>query len=385
MFSAGFMDEVEKVAFSRPAGGTLIGGALGAGLGMLGGHFGVKHNPKWKSSTKAQRAAMQKRERIIGGITTGIVGAILGNRVGLAMDDLEEGRRAWARFDEDVRRRAQERTRSYEDARRRTGDFNQWEDDLGREWEDLFGGLGGRSRSAGFGRASRQAAGEWPQWLPKSVSTKAEARRVFHVKARESHPDLAKSPADVPLRTAALQRLNDEWEKAQRHPDFSKLAFWRYPAPMSNTMFGRGFADQIVKGASSGCMPISDDDQWSDRFKGTPLYEQALQLEEQELTGRLQMDQRRLQQDQQRMSEEGSWREESLQRDQFRLQRKQMELTLVRMKHQAEQQSSAEGWQDLDSVGMKPPVQAAPQPGPPQGAPQGAPPQPQPGAAQAQR
>lgn len=51
----------------------------------------------------------------------------------------------------------------------------------------------------------------------RDVSTKADAKAAFRRAAREKHPDIGGS-------TAAMQELNDQWEKAQAHPAYAKFA-----------------------------------------------------------------------------------------------------------------------------------------------------------------
>jgi hypothetical protein len=52
-------------------------------------------------------------------------------------------------------------------------------------------------------------------WL-RDATSQAEAKAMFRQRARAMHPDVGGS-------TAAMQRLNEEWEQAQVHPSFSRL------------------------------------------------------------------------------------------------------------------------------------------------------------------
>lgn len=75
-----------------------------------------------------------------------------------------------------------------------------------------------------------------------------------------------------------------------------------------------------------GCSPGGYDSstQWLDRFKDTPLFEQAIELEKQELEVRMLNDQRR-------QEEQASWRETDAKRDQLSIQRKLLELQLAEL------------------------------------------------------
>jgi len=117
--------------------------------------------------------------------------------------------------------------------------------------------------------------------------------------------------------------------------------------------FTTGFADELVKLSSYGCVPIGMDGDscWADRFKGTPLYEQALELEEQQAEADLQMEQRRAAEAEQRAQTEPSYMAEERTRAQFRIGRKQLELQLARMQRGAAGEQAADGWTDLDYAG----------------------------------
>lgn len=55
-----------------------------------------------------------------------------------------------------------------------------------------------------------------PEWL-KGVKTKAEAKAKYRDMAKQHHPDRGGD-------TRKMQDINSEWDKFQKHPDFSKLS-----------------------------------------------------------------------------------------------------------------------------------------------------------------
>lgn len=124
-----------------------------------------------------------------------------------------------------------------------------------------------------------------------------------------------------------------------------------------NTVFAECFADELEKVAcameSSGGAPEA----WSDRFKGTPLQQAAINLELQQATSDMQFDEMEAQQREQEEAEQAQraqrpsvWRQRSIANDKFRIARKQMERQLLVAKLQQQQSDQDEGWQDLDQV-----------------------------------
>lgn len=130
-----------------------------------------------------------------------------------------------------------------------------------------------------------------------------------------------------------------------------------------NSVFAECFADELVKVA---CGPMSvdggGDSLWSDRFKGTPMQQAAVNLELQQATSDMQFDEMEAQKRERDRQEGNVWDQRSAANDKFRVARKQMERQLLVDKLQQQQGDQEEGWQDLDQV------QKSPQPGrlPPQ-------------------
>ena len=124
-----------------------------------------------------------------------------------------------------------------------------------------------------------------------------------------------------------------------------------------NSVFAECFADELVKVA---CGPMSVDggsDTWSDKFKGTPMQQAAVNLELQQATSDMQFDEMEAQKRERDRQEGNIWDQRSAATDKFRVAKKQMERQLLVSKLQQQQTDQDEGWQDLDGV------EKAPQPG----------------------
>lgn len=125
-----------------------------------------------------------------------------------------------------------------------------------------------------------------------------------------------------------------------------------------NSVFAECFADELEK-VSCGPMSVGDSgpDAWSDKFKGSPLQQSAINLELQQATSDMQFDEMQAQRDERNRQEGDIWQQRNAANDKFRIARKQMERQLLVGKLQQQQSDQDDGWQDLDQV------QKSPQPG----------------------
>jgi len=89
---------------------------------------------------------------------------------------------------------------------------------------------------------------------------------------------------------------------------------------------------------------------WLDRFKDTPLFEEALEIEKQELENRMADQQRR-------QEEQANWQARDSARDELCIRRKMLELQLAELE-------SGGGEQEMPEEAMEAPTEAAPEQGP---------------------
>lgn len=104
------------------------------------------------------------------------------------------------------------------------------------------------------------------------------------------------------------------------------------------------------------------DDKWLEKYKGTPLMEQAIGLEQQSL-------EQEMQRKEQNQARQEMYREEDAQRDQISIQKKMLDLDLAK----AESGMMSGGPEEGGPPGA-PPMGGPPPPGPPPGLPPGPPP-----------
>lgn len=125
-----------------------------------------------------------------------------------------------------------------------------------------------------------------------------------------------------------------------------------------NTVFAECFADELEKVACmNGPYDSGGPEAWSDKFKGTPLQQAAINLELQQATSDMQFDEMQAQRDARNRQEGDIWQMRNQANDRFRIARKQLERQMLVAKLQQQQADQDEGWQDLDQM------QKSPQPG----------------------
>lgn len=130
-----------------------------------------------------------------------------------------------------------------------------------------------------------------------------------------------------------------------------------------NSVFAEGFAAELEKVACNTAIDGGGGDLWSDRFKGTPLEQAAVNLELQQATSDMQFDEMEAQKRERDRQEGNIWDQRSAANDRFRVARKQMERQLLVSKLQQQQSDQDEGWQQLDQVPKSPqPGRLPPQP-----------------------